>query len=204
MPPSKDSSPKGGDLSGSSLLVLAAIGDKVRTSDPARFQQINDYVANVLNTPGLSLNDFIVALDAIGNLGPAQVPDVVAKAAANDNELIRAKAIASLSRIKTDAALALVTNAVINDPSGDVQAAAVKTLAALEGAAAADDLAKVALNGKSDAARQAALTQLTNVAPTAANTATVLINVAQSDPAESVRDYASKLLAGLPSNTPQP
>lgn len=195
---------QGGDLSSSSLLVLAAIGDKVRNSDPARFQQINDFVAKVLNTPGLSLNDFIVALDAIGNLGPTPVPEVVAKATSNENDVIRAKAIASLARVKTDAALALVTNALINDPSGDVQAAAVKTLAALKGAAAADDLAKVAANGKSDSARQAALTQLVDIAPTAANTTSVLSNAAKTDPSETVRDYAAKLLSSLPGNTLAP
>lgn len=184
---------QGGDLSGSALLVLAAIGDKVRTSDPARFQQINDYVANVLNSPGLSLNDFIVALDAMGNLGPTEVPEAVAKATQNESELIRAKAIASLSRITTVTALTLVMNAIANDPSGDVQAAAVKTLAAMKGAGAVTDLSTIAANGKSVAARKEALTQLSNLGGDNPAIANALASAAQSDPSPDVREYASKL-----------
>ncbi|HVU39198.1 MAG TPA: HEAT repeat domain-containing protein, partial [Opitutales bacterium] len=190
------------DLSGSALLVLAAMGDKVRASDPARFQQINDYVVKVLNTPNLPLDAFVVALDAIGNLGPAQVPPVVAEAALSDNPLIRAKAITSLARIPTDQALSLVNHAIESDPADTVQVAGVKTLVTLEKSGAVDNLAKIAANGKSTAARKEALTQLANFADSNKNVAGVLEAAAKNDPADEVRDYANKLLGNLTAPAP--
>jgi hypothetical protein len=192
---------QGGDLANTALLVLGAVGDKVRDSDPARFQQISDYVVGVLNTPGLSLNDYIAALNAVGNLGPSQVPAAVAQAAQSDNSLVRLNAIGSLARVTTDAALTLVMNAITNDPSPDVQAVAVKTLAAEKGAAAIGDLSAVATSGDSTAARQQALTQLAAFAATNPNVVTVITTAAQKDPAQEVRDYANQLLGMLNGNT---
>ncbi len=185
---------QGGDLANTALLVLGAVGDKVRDSDPARFEQISDYVLGVLNTPGLSLNDYIAALDAVGNLGPSQVPAAVTQAAQSDNALVRQNAIGSLARVTTDEAQALVINAIKNDPSPDVQAVAVKTLAAEKGPAAISDLSAVVASGNSAAARQQALTQLAAFAATNPNVVAVITTAAQKDPAQEVRDYANQLL----------
>ena len=41
---------QGGDLGNSALSsLLAAVGDKVRSTDPARYTQINDYIWSLLN-----------------------------------------------------------------------------------------------------------------------------------------------------------
>jgi hypothetical protein len=188
---------QGGDLANTALLILAAVGDKVRDTDPARFQQINDYVLGVVSTPGLSLNNYVAALDAISNLGPTEVPAAVAQAAQSDNEIVRMKAIGSLARITTDAALALVMNAIANDPSPDVQDVAVKTLAAEKKSGAIDELSLIAASGNSAAARKEALTQLAPYAGTSPNILTVITTAAQKDPAQEVRDYANQLLGTL-------
>ncbi len=193
-----------GDLSGSALLVLAALGNKVAGTDAGRFQQISDVIAGVMASPNLSLNDLIVALDAMGNLGPATVPEAVAQAARSENELVREKAVASLARTKTDAALAIVVNAIANDPATDVQVAGVKTLAAMQGPAAVPDLTTIAANGKTSAARREALTQLSNLAPANPAVNTVITAAAQTDPSPEVRDYASKLLGNAASVDPNP
>jgi len=193
---------QGGDFSSSALLVFAAIGDKVRTSDPTRFQQINDYISVVANAPNLSLNDLVVVLDAIGNLGPLQVPDVVTKAIQNENDLVRAAAIASLTRINTPAAFTLVNNAINNDPSSNVQVAGIKALVGLEKTAAVSDLATIAANGKSVPAREEALTLISNFTKISPIVSMTISTAAQSDPAPEVRDYATKLLSTLPGNMP--
>jgi len=188
---------QGGELANTALLVLAAVGDKVRASDPARFQQISDDVLGVLNTPGLSLNDYIAALDAVSNLGPAEVPDAVAKAAQSDNELVRMKAIGSLARITTDTAYGIVDNAIAHDPSPDVQDVAVRTLAAEKKAGAIGELSTIAATGNSTNARKEALTQLSAFANTNSNILTVINTAAQKDPTQDVRDYANQLLGIL-------
>jgi len=189
---------QGGDLSSSALLVLAAVGDKVRASDPARYAQISDYVLSLLNTANSTQNDFIVALDAIGNLGPAEVPAAVTQAAASDDALVRQKAIQSLERIHSDAALALINNAIWNDPSGDNQASAVQTLVTEQGAAASAELATIAATGKTDQARKEALTQLAASTAPNANAAQVIQSAATNDSSQDVRNYATQLLAKLP------
>jgi len=192
---------QGGELANTALLALAAVGDKVR-ADPVRFQQINDFVLGVLNTPNLSLNDYVAALDAVSNLGPTEVPPAVAQAVQSDNELIRAKAIGSLSRINTDQSLALVTNAINHDPAADVQVAGIKSLVALENAGANALLATVALNGNSSEARRAALDQLAPYAPSNPNILAIINTAAQKDPLKEVRDFANQLLGNSDGATP--
>ena len=68
---------KSDDLSNGSLLILGAMGDRVREQDPERFKAISQYVVGAANAPGLELQEKIVGLDAIGNLGPAEVPPFV-------------------------------------------------------------------------------------------------------------------------------
>lgn len=43
------------------------------------------------NAPGVELNEKVVGLDAIGNLGPQEVPEAVRNALANDEPLLREK-----------------------------------------------------------------------------------------------------------------
>jgi hypothetical protein len=192
---------QGGDLANTALLELAAIGAKVNTTDPARFSQINDYVLGILSTPNLSLNDYIAALDAVSNLGPAEVPAAVATAAQNDNPLVRMKAIGSLVRIPTDAALALINNAIANDPSPDVQTAAIKTLAAQQQSAALSQLSTLTTTGNSPQARKEALTQLLPYIATNPILVNVVNTAAQKDSSSEVRDYANQLLGTLNSAT---
>jgi hypothetical protein len=192
---------QGGDLANTALLELAAIGAKVNATDPARFSQINDYVLGILNAPNLSLNDYIAALDAVSNLGPAEVPAAVAAAAQNDNPLVRMKAIGSLVRIPTAAALALINNAIANDPSPDVQTAAIKTLATQQQSAAIGQLSTITTTGNSPQARKEALTQLLPYIATNPNLVNVVNTAAQKDPSSEVRDYANQLLGTLNSPT---
>jgi len=192
---------QGGELANTTLLALAVVGDKVR-ADPARFQPINDFILGVLNTPNLSLNDYLATLDAISNLGPAQVPAAVVQAAQSDNELVRMKAIGSLTRIKTDQSLALVMNAISNDPSGDVQVAGIKTLVALKNSAAVGDLSIIAVSGNSSAARREALNQLAPYAPFNPDVLAIINTAAQKDPLKEVRDLANQLLGNSDANPP--
>ena len=80
---------RGDELSNSSLLVLAAMGDRVREQDPQRFQDISQYVVASANAAGLDIQEKIVGLDALGNLGPHDVPEVVREALASDDQLLR-------------------------------------------------------------------------------------------------------------------
>ena len=78
-----------GELANSALLILAGMANLVRDSDPQRFDQISRYVIANASAADLSLNYRIVGLDAIGNLGPRDVPDTVLQAYKSPDDVLR-------------------------------------------------------------------------------------------------------------------
>jgi hypothetical protein len=66
----------------------------------------------------------VVALDAIGNLGPRDVPACVQDALKNDDAILRQKAIFSLQRIHTDTGHTMIFDAIHNDQPDNVRVAA--------------------------------------------------------------------------------
>ena len=57
------------DLSNSSLLLLATMGDRVREQDPERFQSISQYVVAAANAPDLNIAERSLAWMPSANLG---------------------------------------------------------------------------------------------------------------------------------------
>ncbi|MBN1422787.1 MAG: HEAT repeat domain-containing protein [Planctomycetes bacterium] len=124
----------GGDLSGSSLLVLAAAGERVRERDPVRHEMIRDYVAANAGRLGLSPAERIVALDAIGNAGMERTPPVVEEAFLDPDPIVRCAAARALVRTFDATADELLIQAIRHDPSEEVRAAAADAAGRDEGA----------------------------------------------------------------------
>ncbi|MHC4161937.1 MAG: HEAT repeat domain-containing protein, partial [Planctomycetota bacterium] len=117
-----------GALSRVSFLVLAAVGDKVRESDPVRFERIREYVeADLRATPDSPR--LAHALNALANLGPSDVPAPVKQALSHESEAVRAAATRALARIRAPEAGRLLTEMLRDDPSPRVRTIALRMLA---------------------------------------------------------------------------
>ena len=149
-----------GDLANNSLLILAAMGDQVRAKDPERFHQISDYVIRAASTPGSALNERIVGLDAIGNLGPQEVPQAVHDALAAEDELLRERAVESLQRIDVEVTYPMLRHALQNDPIESVRAAAANLLGDTRRTGGYEDLSSAVIADSSAQVRIAAARSL--------------------------------------------
>ncbi len=187
-----------GPLANSALLVFAAMGDRVRDADPVRFNSINQYVIEASKISNLSLNDRIVLLNAIGNLGPQEVPDFVQSALKSDDAIIRQQALRSLQRIQADSAYNSLLDSIRNDPVTSVRAAAVKVLSATTWQAAPDELIRVATTDGSGQVRKEALTGLNQWIDENPKVSETFQRVSQNDRSQDVKDLAAQLLASRP------
>jgi len=183
-----------GDLANSSLLVLAAMGDRVREQNPDRFANISEYVIGTAGVPGLDLNEKVVALDAIANLGPQEVPEVVRSALAGDDPLLREKAVLRLKRMQGDTAESLVSNALQTDSAESVRMAAAGLLGDARWPGGCEDLSRAAVNDSSEHVRVAAVRSLGEWLDTNPQAGRVLQQVARQDASQDVRDAATQLL----------
>lgn len=142
-----------GDLSDTSLLLLAAMGNRVRTSDPSRFCEITDYVLRAATTAVLDESRRIVGIDAIANLGPTEVPELIVDLVNNcDDVLLRARALSALKRIESTAADSLLASSLA-DISEEMRAAAVDLLEPGRGLSWLPSVRVAALNDPSEMVR---------------------------------------------------
>jgi HEAT repeat protein len=183
-----------GELSNNTLLVLAAMGDRVREQHPERFNRISQYVIEAASTDGQPLNEQIVGLEAIGNLGPEEMPQVVQDALASESSLLREKALSSLQRMDGDTTSPVIRNALHNDPDDSVRAVAAGLLADVERPGGCEDLCQAALDDPSETVRAAATVSLSEWLNTDPQLERVLEQVASGDPSEVVRDVADQAL----------
>jgi HEAT repeat protein len=185
---------KNDDLSNSSLLVLAAMGNRVRESDVNRFQEINDYVIASASNPSLDLEKQVVGLDAIANLGPSQVPEVVMNALKNDEPLVREKAVSSLERVSDPEAYGLIQQVLQADTDDRVRAAAAKLLADTRWQGGLEDLSYVAIHDISEQVRSTAVRSMGDWLEGHPEASAVLQQAANQDPSDDVRQVATDIL----------
>jgi HEAT repeat protein len=181
-------------IGNNALLILAAMGDRVRESDPQRFEAISRYVLDTAGATDLGLNERVVGLGAIRNLGPKEVPDFVLDWLKTGDELIRRSSIESLQRVHTATADSLLIGALQADPSDSVRSAAAKLLSDTSRAAGLEALIHAAATDASEQVRKDSvigLSQWVSVDQLAQDT---LTRIAQNDSSMDVRQLASQLL----------
>lgn len=183
-----------GDLANNSLLVLAAMGDRVREQSPERFNQISQYVIGAASTPGLAIDERVVGLDAIGNLGPQEVPQVVRDALAGEDALLREKALVSLQRMDCDTTTPMVRNALQSDSADSVRAVAANLLGDTRRTGGCEDLCQAALKDTSENVRAAASKSLGGWMDADPEARRVLQQVASQDASQDVRKIANQML----------
>jgi hypothetical protein len=183
-----------GEFANNSLLVLAAMGDRVREQDPARFRQITDYVVSAASAPDLDLNGRVVALDALGNLGPQEIPQVVRAALASDDPMLREKALTSLKRVPDESVDGVLSQALSSDAAASVRAAAANLLGDTRWNSGFENLSKAAVNDSSEEVRTAAVRSLTEWRESRPEVNQVLQQVASHDASEDVRKAAAQAL----------
>ena len=186
----------GGDLANNSLLLLGAMGDRVREQNPDRFSQISQYVVNAASASGLPLNEQIAGLDAIGNLGPQEVPQVVRDALTSGDAILREKALQSLARMDPATTDPLIRSALQNDSDDKVRAAAAGLLGDSRRTGGCEDLCQAVLKDSSETVRAAAVRSLREWMSTNPEAGRTLQQVASQDTSESVRNAAGEVLHG--------
>lgn len=159
-----------GSDDGYALCALAAVGDRVRGTQ-GRFRAIQRTVLGKLAAAS-DAEALCIALEAVGNLGPEDVPEAVKLAAKHADDDVRRAAARSLLRVREPQADRMLV-ALLGDASPRVRAAAIDTLVRRdrEGLLTADPL-------------PAPLPQL-------------LAGIAENDEDQGVRDVARSLAAGF-------
>ena len=185
------------EYSNEALLALAAVGDHLRSSNQARRDAILHYVLGQENDPDkLSCQDLSIALSAIGNLGPDDVPDLVSQALIHEDPFIREQAISSLRRIHTQAATDLILHALDTDQDDAVRIAAIELLGDPTRTGGLDNLRQVLTNEPGEQVRMAALSSIVGWQDEYPESVEKIIrDAASQDPSSQVREHATSLLS---------
>lgn len=181
----------GQEYADSAFMILAAMGQRLRESDPARRENISRFILEqVREVSATDQAQMTFALAAIANLGPAEVPNIVTTAVNSDNADIREQAILSLQRIHTDESDKLIGRAVA-DSNELVRTAAVRMLGEPDRKGGLDILHKMVSNDPSDSVRTAAIMGLAQWNREGDDTVVnILREVSKKDPSEEVRRTA--------------
>ncbi|MHC4137952.1 MAG: HEAT repeat domain-containing protein, partial [Planctomycetota bacterium] len=115
------------DLSGHALLVLGAIGHKVRESDRKRYERIEKLVLSEISE-GAAEGARMAALQAVGNLGPEKVPAPVRDALGSAHPLVRSVAMHALRKIEDPEVERILTQGFLEDEFPHVRRTALKAL----------------------------------------------------------------------------
>ncbi len=195
----KTLSAAGGPLADTALLTLGATGDYVRGTDTNRYHDINAYVAEQIgrlpdDPAAEDRGRTLLLLDTVANLGPPEVPPLVARAYTNEEAYVRDRAVWSLNRIFSPVAEAMVMNALTNDADAQVRTTALRVAGAPARTNALAILRETAVHHATPALRIEAISLMT--VAWAGNTGVVCIvqSAAVNDPSEEVRAYAAEWL----------
>lgn len=184
-----------GELGQSALLVLGAMGDRLRETEPERFQELSDYVLGRVANLNSDAVETSLALSAVANLGPDKVPSIVHDSLQSPNPFLRESAVRSLERIHDLDAGQLLGNVLYQDPEEGVRVAAVQILADPKYQGGYEALAHVARNDQSEIVRGAAVDSLGNRVEQSPGVRKLLTSIAKQDESGSVREAANAILA---------
>ena len=176
-----------------SLLLLGALGDRVRNTDPGRFEGTADFLLEAYRAAG-ERGERAAALESIGNLGLEVTPPEIARAYADSSDRIRRAAVRSLRKTFDPAAEEILSHAFNSDPSETVRAAAAKILAEFPHETD-DHFLRAALPGESSTeVRRELLAGLARRDPADGSARDLVEWMAGNDPSNDIREYAEKLL----------
>ncbi len=182
-----------GEIWNTSLLLLGAIGDRVRDTDPGRFDGTADFLLEAYKAAG-ERGERAAALESIGNLGLEETPPEVARAYADSSDRIRRAAVRSLRKTFDSAAEEILSHAFNTDPSETVRAAAAKILAEFPHETD-DHFLRAALPGESSTqVRRELLAGLARRDPADGSARDLVEWIAGNDPSNNIREHAENLL----------
>jgi hypothetical protein len=184
----------GETVSGNALLLLGAMADRVRDSEPQRFQHALAYITEVARIAERFAEqdpqEIIIGLGAIANVGPHSTPDIVEVVAKSQDPNVRLAAVESMGRIFDDAAASLLGDRLRGDTAEVVRAAAARLLASLERQTNLQLLATHLASEPSEEVRRALVMGLNERASSESAAYELLEKVAMRDPVEGVRTLA--------------
>jgi hypothetical protein len=155
-----------------------------------RFSKISSHIVGAANASDLEPNERIVGLDAIKNLGPQEVPQIVSSALAHEQPLLRGKGLMSLQRMDADTTYPILRSALHSDPDYSVHAVAANLLGDTRRVGGCDDLCQAALQDSSEEVRAVASRSLGEWTDTNPEAKRVLQQVSSQDASQSVRKIA--------------
>ncbi|MFP6737718.1 MAG: HEAT repeat domain-containing protein [Planctomycetota bacterium] len=182
-----------GNLSNTSLLLLGAVGSRVKSSDPERFEMTAAYLLEAYRA-GDKHGERAAVLESLGNLGLEETPPEIAGAYTDASERIRRAAVRSLRRTYDNAAEGILLHAFESDPSESVRAAAAKTLAEFPHEADDEFLRQALPQEDSEHVRRDLLAGLSRRERFDDGARDLVDWIAGNDPSGDIREYAENLL----------
>jgi HEAT repeat protein len=177
------------------LLLLGAMGNKIKDFDPVRYENIKKTIYELgANSSDWNSNDQLNLLSAIGNLGDEEIPGFVKQYLKNDNESLRRGVLLGIERNYSSEAYDIICQLLTNDPSAGVRGAAANLLGDKARAGAGEFLVKQYGNEKNEDVRMEILKNVYNWGDADAQVKGFIKKTADSDSSEKVRTLAKELL----------
>ena len=187
---------EGGALSSNALLLLGAVAGKGRQADPAGFAEIEAYLQE-LALSSTTPKEHRLTLAAIGNLGPATLPDLVHAAYADADDVVRSASVWAARSIPDPSATEFIRQALFGDPSEEVRLRALDALVAHPRPGQADAIGEALLTDASESVRLECLQQIVHLEESqlaAIDLEVLLLQVSQNDASLEVSSMATQML----------
>ena len=179
-----------------SLLVLGAVADRVR-DQPERRGTIHAELEGMLDDPRVSPARRLLAVEALGNLGPEKLPALFPELYARGDAALRRATLRALRRTGSADATRFLTDAALGDASEKLRQEALTILGDGKREGGIHALAEIVFEGKTPSLRRRALDSLVQRLDEEPSIREVVAWVVDSDPADELRSHAAELLARL-------
>ncbi|MGE3164305.1 MAG: HEAT repeat domain-containing protein [Planctomycetota bacterium] len=183
-----------GPLANSALLVLGAVGDKMRLSDPTRFAAAQQYLLRRIAEPHARPAARATAVRALANLGlPTTEPALVDLYATGDARVRRAT-LECFQRTFDEPATRLLARAAHEDSDPELRTFALQLLATEGRPGQVAALVEIVIGDASEAVRYGALHYLGDHVGRSSELRDLVSWIADSEPLASLRQLARELL----------
>lgn len=187
------------ELAANALLLLGAMGSRVRTSDPARFAEVRDELLELGSTlPGasdLESHREVLILEALKNVRLESTPTFIERLYESGDDIARAEVVSYFEHTFDERANDILFRAIAQDPSESVRAAAAAVLPSAERGIELAIIEGIVASDPSVEVRKAAVRTLAERAQSEREVVDLLANIAETNDSDEVRAIAAEAVA---------
>lgn len=184
-----------GPLANSALLVLGAVGDKTRSSDPARFAETRQYLLDRIAEPHARPAAQATAVRALANLGLPSTEPVLLDLYSRGDARLRRATLECFERTRDETATRFLTQAAQQEPDERLRTLSLQLLAIDGRPGQVDALVEIVMGSATEAVRYGALHYLSGHVTRDPEVRRLVTWIADSEPSDSMRRLARELLA---------